>query len=106
MSGDGKRQFHIHARRITFHRRVEKFFNFRKFHDFIELRLNLPFLHSENCTVEKNIFSTSEFRMEAGADFQQTRDPTAHSDFAAGWLGDLAENFEQRGLSRTVASDD
>ena len=44
--------------------------------------------------------------MEAGADFEQTADPAAQLDLPGGRFGDARQDFQQRGLARTVTADD
>ena len=51
MRSHGKREPDIHPARITFHRRVEKLFDFGKRDDLIELSANFGAVHAENCAV-------------------------------------------------------
>ena len=46
--GNCKREAHVHAAGIAFHRCIEKFFGFGKDDDFIELLFNFSAAHSEN----------------------------------------------------------
>ena len=60
----------IHSRRIMFDRRVEKFFDFRKCHDLVELAFDFRLAHSENRAVEKNIFAPGQFGVKTRPDFE------------------------------------
>src|SRR5262245_25989535 len=44
--------------------------------------------------------------MKPGADLQQARDPSAQRQASLGWLGDTAQDVEQRALAGAVAADD
>ena len=57
MRCDGKCQAHIHATAVSFNRRVKKPLDFRKRNNLVELRLYLCSCHSENRTVQENVFS-------------------------------------------------
>ena len=71
---------HVHAATITLDWSVDEFLDFGERDNLIELRLDLLPRHAENRTVEINVFSASQFRMEAGADFQQARDTSVQLD--------------------------
>src|ERR1700735_4135691 len=58
MRSDRERESNIHARRISFHRRVEEFFNFRERHNLIELLDNLGARHSKDRAVKKDVLSS------------------------------------------------
>jgi len=85
----GKRQTHIYAAAIAFHRHVEEFLDLGEGHYFIELFPNLRASHSQNGAVQEDGFMASQFRMEASANLQQTGDAPTQPDAALGGLGNL-----------------
>src|SRR5215213_1438930 len=56
--GDAKRETHVHAARITLHRRVKKFLNFSEADDLVKLSIDLDFAHAEDCAVEIDVLAT------------------------------------------------
>ena len=55
MGGNGKGQTHRHPAGIAFDRGVDRTLNPGESDYFIELPIDLPFVHAEDCTVEENI---------------------------------------------------
>src|SRR5687768_6581351 len=74
MRRNTKRKPHVHAARITLHRRVDKLLNFRECDDLIKLALDLRLAHPEDRAIEIDVFATREFRMKTRADFEQRAD--------------------------------
>ena len=62
--------------------------------------------HAEDGAVEKDVFAPGQFRMKAGADFEQAGHAPVDAHPACGRFGDAAEDFEQRALAGAVAADD
>ena len=106
IGGDGKRQPHAHTRRIPLYWGVYKLRNFGELDDFFESAVNLPLLHAENRSVDVDVFASSQIRMETGPHFQQARDPAVHFGAPLGWIGDPAQDLQQRALAGTVSSND
>ena len=71
----GKGQAHIHARRITFDRRIDELLDFGKIHDLIELAVDLGPFHSQDGAVQVDILTPGQFGMKARAHFQQAGNP-------------------------------
>ena len=80
MRGDCERKPDVHSRRIVLDRRIEKFFDFGKGDDLIELLADFPLRHPENGAVEKNVLPSGELGMEAGADLEQARNASPQND--------------------------
>ena len=74
MGRHGKGKPHIHAGRIALHRGIKKFFHPGKIYDFIKLAAHFSPTHTENSTIEKNIFPAGKLGMKARTNFQQTGD--------------------------------
>src|SRR5271157_4058789 len=89
-----------------FDRGIEKFLNFGKSNDLIELALDLIPGHAENCTIEKSVFSPSEFGMKSGADFEQAPDAAFDPNAPASRLGNAAQYFQQSRFAGAVATND
>src|SRR5580704_9527357 len=105
MRSNRKRQSDIHTRGIAFNWRIEESFDFGECNDFIELPTNFDPRHSENRTIEIDVFSASQFRVKSSTDFEQARDPTFDGHTAFGWLGDAGKNFQKRALTGAVTPD-
>src|SRR5438876_189711 len=84
---------------------VEEFVDFGEGDDFVELSLNLNSRHAEDCAVEEDVFASGQFRVEAGADFEQAGHAASDVDAAFGGFGNSAQDFQQGALSRAVAAD-
>src|SRR5438874_2410013 len=70
MRRDSKCQANIHAAGVAFHWSVDELVYFSESHDIVEFPANLGAVHSEDGTVEKNVFAARQLGMEACADFQ------------------------------------
>ncbi len=57
MRGDGKCQSSVHAARISFHRRVDELFHFRKRHDFVEFAIDFRLVHPQQCARHEDVFA-------------------------------------------------
>ena len=62
--------------------------------------------HAEDGAVEEDVVAASEFRVEAGAGFEERGDAALDLDPVGGRRDDAGEDLEQRGFSRPVAADD
>src|SRR6266849_2740269 len=105
MCGHSKSQANVHAATVAFYRGIEKTFDLGEGHDLVKLRFDLGPGHAENRAIEKDIFATSQFRMETGADFKQASDPAAHNCPAFRRLSDPTQDLQQCRFARPVASD-
>ena len=101
-----KRQPHVHAGAVALDRRVEEAFDLREGDDLVELADHFGAAHAEDRAVQENVLAAGQFRVEAGADFEQARDAAPQLDAAARRLGDAAQDLEQRALAGAVAADD
>ena len=106
VGGDREGEAHIHPAGIAFDRGIQKFLDVREGDDFVELFLDLDAGHPKDRAVEENVLPACQFRVKAGADLQQARDLAFQVDAAMGWLGDAAQDFEQRALACSVSPDD
>src|SRR4051794_801852 len=106
MRCDRKCQAHIHPTRIALYRRVEEAFHLGKCNNLIKLSRDLSSGHSENRTVQINVFPSRELGVETRADLEQARHPAAQDRAPAIGLSDAAENLQERRFSGTIAADD
>src|SRR6185503_3105341 len=102
MGGHGKSKAHIHARRITFYRRIDITFDPGEVNHLIKLPFDLRFAHAQYRPVQKNIFAPGELRVKAGAHLQQTG--YAAFDFygSGGWGCYAAKNLEQGAFAGAI----
>ena len=60
----------------------------------------------ENGAVEVDVVAAGEFRVEAGAEFEQRGDAPVHRDGAGGGLQDAGHDLQQGALAGAVFADD
>src|ERR1700730_16022745 len=106
MCRDCKSEANIHPTAIVFHRRIEEFLDFRKGDDLVEFAADLAPAHTEDRTVEKDVFAASKFRMKTGANLKQARDPPAQAHAPRSRLRDAAQNLKYGAFAGTVLADD
>src|SRR4051812_19328199 len=106
MGGDRESQPHIHARRITLNRRVQKALDFSKGNNLIEFFTDFFPRHSENRAVQENVFAPAKFGMETSANFQQARNAPSKLNLSLCRLGNTAEDLQQRTFAGAIAADD
>ena len=61
---------------------------------------------AENGAVQIDVVAAAEFRIEAGAQFEQRRNAPVHGHLAAGGLQNSGHELQQRALARSVFADD
>src|SRR4051812_2856450 len=96
MSGHGEGETHVHAAAVAFDGCIQEAFAAGEVDDGIELAFDFLFPHAEDLAVEVDVFATGEFRMEAGADFEEAADASKQLHFAGGGFGDAREYFKER----------
>src|SRR5689334_25365490 len=93
MRGDRKREAHVHAAAVAFDGCVDKLLDFGKRDDLVKLALDLVARHTENRSVEKNVFATAELRMKACAHFEQTADAPIQFSTTNRWFGNTRKDL-------------
>src|SRR6266496_1426104 len=69
--GHSECQSHIHATRVMLDGRFEKFLRSREVNNLVKLRVDLAPAHAQDRSVQINILTASEVRMEASANVEQ-----------------------------------
>ena len=95
----------MHSRRVTLYRRIQEAFDFGKGDDFVEFPDYLGPGHAEYCPVQEHILPACQFRMKAGSNFQQARDPPRDGNPSRRRIGNAAQDLEQGRLACAVTSD-
>src|SRR5436853_3366717 len=103
--GHRERQSHIHAAGVVFDGCVHELFDFGESYDLIELLGYLGSLHSENRSIEKDVFAAGKLGMKPGSHLQQAAYAAVQIDLAHCRLGYSRPDLEQRRLSRAVTAD-
>src|SRR6516165_616480 len=106
MRSHRKCKSYIHSRRIALNGRVEKTLNFGERHDLVELLPNLALRHPEDGTIKEDVFATCQLGMKSRPDFEQACDASSNQNAPISRLGDAAEDFEERALAGSVATND
>ena len=106
MRAHGKRQPRLHAARILLHRAIHERTDAGKRCDGIEARGDLVLPQTENGRGQLHVFPAGEVGIEAGAEFEQSRHPSAHGDIARARLRQAADQLQQCRFAGAVAADD
>ena len=77
VGGDGEAEPHEHARRVVLDRRVDELLEPGELDDVVEAGGDLLLRQPEDGAVEEDVLAAAELGMEAGAELEQGRDPTA-----------------------------
>ena len=103
--GHGECQAHLHSGAVMLQRRIDKISDFGKGHDLIEFAVDFPAAHAQNRAVQIGVLAAGQFRVKAGAHFQEAADAAMNFRAANRGLRDAGKNFQQGGFSRAVAAD-
>ena len=71
MCSNSKGQPHIHATGVALYRCINKALNLREINNFVKDRLHLATAHTQEGSVQINIFTAREFRVKTCANFEQ-----------------------------------
>jgi hypothetical protein len=102
----GEGQPHEHAAGVCLHRLVDELADIGEFDNGVVLAAQLLVRKSQQGTVEEHVLAAGEIRIEARPKLQQCRNPSVDQDLAFRWRQRAAQQLQQRGLARPVASDD
>jgi len=105
MRSHGKSQAHIHPAGVPFDGCVNELFNLGEGDNLIEFLSYFFFGHAEDGAVEEDVFPAGEFRVEAGAYFQETGDAALDPAFARRGCGYTGKDLEEGALPGAVAAD-
>ena len=86
------------------HRSIQELFHLCKFYNLIELLLDLTPAHSQNRTVQVDVFPACELGVKTCAHFQQTANTAMNLGPAGGRFGDPTQDLEQGALTGPIAS--
>lgn len=106
MGGDGEGETHGHAAAVALDGGVEEFFDFGEGNDLVEFGFDLVFAHAEDGAIEEDVLAAGEFRVEAGADFEEGGDTSIEGDASGGGFGDAGEELEEGGFACAIAAND
>ena len=71
MRGHGEGEAHIHSATVAFHWGIKKALDLRECHDFVKLAAHLGTGHAKDRTIEEDVLSSSQLRVETRAHLQQ-----------------------------------
>src|SRR5215831_10760409 len=106
VSSDREGEAHVHAAAVTLHRGIQELLDFRKPDDVVKFLGDFLLRHPQNCAIQEDILAAGKFRMEPGADFQQTPDSPVKFNAAFGGLGHARKKFQQSRFPGAVPPDD
>src|ERR1700693_395083 len=105
VGGDSKGEADIHAAGVVFDGSVDEILEFGESDDFVEFAGDFPLAHAKNGAAKICVFAAGQFRVKAGAYFQQASHAAMNFGPACGGLSNAGKNFQERGLSGAVAAD-
>ena len=82
VGGDGEGEADVHAAAVALDGRVQELLDAGEVHDGVELAGDLAAAHAQDRAVEVDVLAARQFRVEAGADFQQAADAAVEVDLA------------------------
>ncbi|GAB7026527.1 hypothetical protein JCM15764A_17750 [Geotalea toluenoxydans] len=86
------------------YRGIEKLLNLGKINNFVELPPDLFPLHSQDGTIQKNVFTAGQFLMKACSHFQQARYPPFDPYAPCRWFRYAGEYLEECGFTGAVTA--
>ena len=104
MGRNCKREPDIHSAAVALDGRVQETLHLSKRDDCIELALDLGVQHSKNGSIQINVLPPRQFRMKSRPDLQQAPHTSANGNPSLRRFGNPAQQFEERGFSRSIAS--
>jgi len=106
VGGHRETQARHHAAGVGSHRGVDEIADSRKIHDPIQPASNVLAAETQHRAVEKNVFASGHFVIEARAQFQQRRDPSAQSQSSPRGAKHPSDDLEQGAFPGAVGTDD
>ncbi|MNP08554.1 hypothetical protein D3C76_1006280 [compost metagenome] len=103
--GDAERQAHLHAARVGTHRLVDGFADLGELLDVRHHRLDLFQLQPQQLAGHEDVLPPGELRVEAHAQFEQSRDLAFDPDATGGRLGGPGDHLQQGALAGAVDPD-
>ena len=94
MDGDREGQADRHAARVRFHGLVDEVADLGKLFNLLEFPVHVAAREAQDGGVQIDIVASAEFRIEAGAQFQQGSDSSGDTSSAAGRLREFRRPFE------------
>ena len=93
MSSDSKGQAQIHAAGKVLYRRSNELLHLGKRHNLIKLTIDLLLFHAQDSAIQVDILSSSQFRVEPDAYFQQGTHSAIDFSHAFRRPSDTGKNF-------------
>ena len=104
--GHGEGQTHIHSGGILLDGSVDEFADIGEVDDGLLALQHVAFGVAHQQAVEQDVLPAREFVMESRAQFDQRRQRAIDGDRTFGRPVDAGDNFQQRALARSIASND
>ena len=106
VDGDREGQADVHAVGVSMNRLVDELPDLGELEDGSQARLHLGAGHSQDITVEEDVFPPGEVGVEARSQFQDSGDFSVPGDGAAGWFHDPGHDLKQGTLPGAVLPQD
>src|SRR5688572_14889268 len=105
VDGDGKREAHVHARRIGFHRAVEKRVELGELENRRKAVANLGRRQTEDGGIESGIIAAAELGMKSRSELEDRGDRSPAVQCAGTGSRHAAQELEERALAGAVLPD-
>lgn len=91
-----------HAARIGLHRLMDEIADFREFRDVGEFMIHCLRGDAQDRGVQIDVIAARKFRIESGAQFEESRHPSADFHAARAGLQDAGADLQQRALAAAI----
>src|ERR1017187_42116 len=103
---DGEGQADVHTTGIMLYWRIDELVDLREIDDLVKLAVDFRLGHTQDRAAQIDVLASCQFRMKAGADFQERADTSINPGQAICRIGDSRQQFQQRALAGAVAPDE
>ena len=106
VSRDRECEPNIHTAAVPLDGGIDKFLNFGKCDNRVELALDFAARHPKDSAVQKDVLAPRKLLVKPGAHFQETRHSSCNGNPTLSGIGNAAENFQERRFAGAIAADD
>src|ERR1700730_481778 len=106
MRSDRKYHPNLHTAGIALDGSIQKFTDTRKISDLFKFVIDFLLPHAEDRSIQVNVFTAGQLRMEAGADLEKASHTATYANFAFGWVRNTRENFQECTFASAIGAND
>src|ERR1019366_8416114 len=106
MCGHGEGKAHIHAAAVTLHWGIKKLLHLGKGDDLVKLSFDLGLAHTQNGAIQVDVLASGEFRVKAGANFEEATNASMNLRPSGGRFCNAREDFQEGSLAGAIEADE